>query len=282
MLEQNGLPEAIGCMSFNSDGTRLHAALRSTFYSMDSQILTKAVEKRIFDSPIVCIAPFNLRNQSYNLVLGDEEGHLHLIDSREATTVKDRLFKSRTEGVAITSMAVDDKFVYVACENGIVEVFDLKKRVFVKDFEFSEKMLTHIFIDDNIPVVSTDEGEILWLQIDQGRVMHKASEPDVIIERVVPISDEYALVKPMIGDNLMLLSLTEKKFMGKCSSEPAVDIASTANNEQIIVGLDKTSHVDLEIWDTATFLKEYTSRSARSNGHTDTGFFSGLNGEGEL
>jgi hypothetical protein len=58
------------------------------------------------------------------------------------------VFKSRTEGVSITSMAVDDKLVYLACENGIIEAFDLKKRSYVMDYEFSDKMLTHIFMDE--------------------------------------------------------------------------------------------------------------------------------------
>lgn len=74
-----------------------------------------------------------------------------MIDSREATTVKDRLFKSRTEGVSISSMVVQDKLVYIACENGVVEVFDLKKRGFLQDgIEFDDKMLTHIFMDDGL------------------------------------------------------------------------------------------------------------------------------------
>jgi hypothetical protein len=70
---------------------------------MDSEHLEKAVDKRVFDHPIVSIAPFDLSNHSYNLILGDQEGNLYLIDSREASTIKDRLFKSRTEGVAVTS-----------------------------------------------------------------------------------------------------------------------------------------------------------------------------------
>lgn len=71
-----------------------------------------------------------------------------MVDTRESTSIKDRVFNSRTEGVSITSMAVDDKLVYVTTENGIVEVFDLKKRDFVMDYEFNEKMLTHIFMDE--------------------------------------------------------------------------------------------------------------------------------------
>jgi hypothetical protein len=44
-------------------------------------------------------------------------------------------------------MAVADNIAYVACENGIVEAFDLKKRAFIQEYEFNEKMLTHIFVD---------------------------------------------------------------------------------------------------------------------------------------
>lgn len=73
---------------------------------------------------------------------------MHLVDFREATTVKDQLFKGQADGVSITSIAVDDKIVYVIYENGIVEAFDLKKREFIQGMEFGDKMLTHVFLDE--------------------------------------------------------------------------------------------------------------------------------------
>jgi hypothetical protein len=99
-------------------------------------------------------------------------------------------------------MAVSDKIAYITCENGIIEAFDLKKRGFVQDFEFKDKMFMHIFIDDKTPVASTDEGEVLWLDMENQRVKFKAKSSDLIIERVTPISDDFALVKSMAGENL--------------------------------------------------------------------------------
>lgn len=58
------------------------------------------------------------------------------------------MYKARTEGVSVVSIAVDEKIAYLACENGVVEAFDLKKRSFIMDYEFNEKILTYLFMDD--------------------------------------------------------------------------------------------------------------------------------------
>jgi hypothetical protein len=39
--------------------------------------------------------------------------------------------------------------------------------------------------------------------MQQERVMYKAKESDLIIERVEPISEDYALVNALAGENLM-------------------------------------------------------------------------------
>lgn len=78
---KTGLPGSIGCLSYNTDGTRINCALRSGFYSMDSEVITRGIDKRVFSDPITSIASFNLNNQSYNLVLGDESGNVSILVS---------------------------------------------------------------------------------------------------------------------------------------------------------------------------------------------------------
>lgn len=51
--------------------------------------------------------------------------------------------------------------------------------------------------------MTSDEGEVMWLDMQKQRVKFNTKESDLIIERVTPISDEFAIVKPIIGDNLM-------------------------------------------------------------------------------
>jgi hypothetical protein len=79
VFEQTSVPELIGCLSFDSDGSRIICGLRSGLYSMDSEVLSNAIDKRAFSDPVVCMAPFNLGHQSYNLVLGDEAGNVRLL-----------------------------------------------------------------------------------------------------------------------------------------------------------------------------------------------------------
>ena len=51
--------------------------------------------------------------------------------------------------------------------------------------------------------MSTDEGELLWLNIEDQRVLHNVKMPDLVVDRVVPLPDDYALVKPLVGDSLL-------------------------------------------------------------------------------
>ncbi|KAI6174838.1 hypothetical protein M3Y97_00965900 [Aphelenchoides bicaudatus] len=282
VVEKNGLDDPISCFRFSTDGTRISCALRSTICSMDPADLTKAVDKRVFSDPISSIASFSLANQSYNLIIGDEAGNVHLIDTREATATKDRLFDGRTKGVSITSLAVDDKLVYMTCENGIIEVFDLKKRGFVMDHEFSDKMLTHIFMDEKTPVVSTDEGEILWIDVTNGRTLFNVKTDDLMIERIEPISNEHALVKQMTLDNLVLLSTAEHKIIGEGKTGLACDVASSCDFEQIIVSLNREDRVDVEVWETSDTVQNWStnvvsqSRKRPAQNQVDADFFADL------
>lgn len=70
----------------------------------------------------------------------------------------------------------------------------------------------------------------------------------------------------------------EHKFVGEASHEPALDVDSTADNKHIILGLDRNGHVNVEVWETKTFLNDHTTSSHKApNGdHSENGFFDGL------
>lgn len=59
------------------------------------------------------------------------------------------------------------------------------------------------------------------------------------------------------------------------------DVCSTCNNEQIVVSFERNDQIDVEIWETSSYLEMYTSRTSRANGNVDNGFFSGLNGDAD-
>lgn len=69
--------------------------------------------------------------------------------------------------------------------------------------------------------------------------------------------------------------------MGAGSTEPASDVMSTCDDEQIVVSLERNSGVDVEIWETKSYLQTYVSRTNRTNGNADNSFFSGLDGDAD-
>jgi hypothetical protein len=67
------------------------------------------------------------------------------------------------------------------------------------------------------------------------------------------------------------------------SNEPALDVDSTIDQEHVIVGVDRGGLVNVEIWDTKEFLKNYNMKvHHEATSSKSDGFFAGLDGDNDL
>ncbi|CAD5231196.1 unnamed protein product [Bursaphelenchus xylophilus] len=273
---RNDLLDQIGAFTFGSTADNLHCLTSSTLFTLDTERLS-GISEQIFDIPPTEVIPFGKGENPFTLIVADEDGEIHLLDTRERPTSTVHTLETQSEKNEIKGMAVKDMTLYSITENGVVAAYDLRKRKFSRKLEFENKFFTSIAMDEELVLVTTDKNDFHWIDMKEGFVKTAIKRTQFLVEKIQILNDDLVLAKPFIGQDIVVIDRDTRQIRCQVSDRRDIhDISVAQPGGSLFVALENGLHVDLSMISATDFVKAIDEKKNQPANKVDPDFFDGL------
>ncbi|CAD5223849.1 unnamed protein product [Bursaphelenchus okinawaensis] len=273
---RNDLFDQIGAFTFGPGGNGLYCLSSSCLYSLDTERL-QGVSAQIFDVPPTEVLPFGTGESPFSLIVADEDGEVHLLDTRQSPAENVHTLETQSEKNEIKGMTIKDHTLYTITENGVIGAYDLKKRAFSRKLEFDDKFFTSIIMDEDLVLVTTDKNDFQWVDMKEGYVKYNMKRTQFLVEKLQILNDELLLAKPFIGQDLVVIDRESRRVKNLVSDRRDIhDVSITRPGGNLFYALENGIHVDLSMISSSDFVQAIDDKKNQPDNKVDPDFFDGL------